>query len=162
MGSRATGWQRMSSTPTLHNNAVASSFTRWMAFDFGHKRTGVAVGNTISLTAEPLTTVTTADKQTRLDNIAQLAKEWEPQALVVGIPCHPDGTEHDMTRSARKFCRQLHHHLQLPVFTVDERYSSVEAEAHHTPNQRGTRRTDAQTLDALSAQIILQRFFETL
>ena len=72
-----------------------------MAFDFGHLRTGVAVGNRISMSAEPLQTVT-AKAETRLAAIAKIIAEWQPDMLIVGRPSHPDGAAHDMTRSAEK------------------------------------------------------------
>lgn len=130
--------------------SAAQSFQRWMAFDFGHKRTGVAVGNTVAYNCEPLATIT-AGKAQRMEKIRALIAEWEPEALVVGVPVHPDGSVHDMTRSVQKFIGQLTHHFALPVYGVDERYTSVEAEA-----------AGAKDVDATAAALILERFFATL
>lgn len=124
-------------------------FQRWMAFDFGHRRTGVAVGSTIARSCQPLTTVSAARTE-RIAAIRPLIEEWQPQALVVGLPLHPDGAPHDMTRSAQKFMRQLAHHFALPVYSMDERYTSAEAE-----NAR------AEDVDATAAMLILERFFLT-
>lgn len=127
--------------------AVQQSF---LAFDFGTQRTGVAVGNRLTRTAQPVTTVR-AEGDARFVPIAALVKEWQPDALVVGVPRHPDGTAHDMTQRAQRFARQLQGRFNLPVHEVDERYSSVEAAAQ-----------GAKDLDAESARIILEQFLREL
>jgi putative Holliday junction resolvase len=125
---------------------VPSSF---LAFDFGSRRVGVATGNTLTRHAEPLSTI--ADEgDARFAAIGRLIAEWQPVALVVGVPFHPDGAEHDNTRRARRFARQLHGRFRLPVHEVDERYTTTEAAA------RG-----AADLDAASAAIILEQFLQT-
>ncbi len=121
-----------------------------MAFDFGRKRTGVATGNTLLRQASPLTTVA-AEGDARFQRIAALLAEWQPDALVVGVPFHPDGAEHENTRLARRFARQLHGRFGLPVTEVDERYSTTEASA-----------SGARDLDAASAAIILDQYLRTL
>jgi putative holliday junction resolvase len=98
----------------------------FLAFDFGLKRVGVATGNTLLGTSRPLTTIT-EDGDRRFARIGALIAEWQPDALVVGVPFHPDGAEHDNTRRARRFARQLHGRFLLPVHEVDERYSTTEA-----------------------------------
>ena len=100
----------------------------YLAFDFGLKRTGVAAGNSLVRVATPLKTIT-AEGDVRFDAIAPLLAEWQPDALVVGIPSHPDGAPHDNTRRARRFARQLAGRFALPVHEVDERYSTVEAQS---------------------------------
>lgn len=135
-------------------------FQRWMAFDFGHRRTGVAVGNSIALSCQPLTAISVGTtgatqskaqrKTERMTAVAHLIDEWQPQALVVGLPLHPDGNTHDMTRSAQKFMRQLAHRFALPVYSMDERYTSVEAE-----DMAGA----GKDIDATAAMLILERFF---
>mgnify|MGYP000867288141 CR=1 FL=1 len=122
----------------------------FMAFDFGHQRTGIAVGNRISLSAEPLKTVS-AKADARLAAIGKIVAEWQPDMLIVGRPSHPDGAAHDMTRSAEKFARQLAHQFQKPVALVDERYTSVEAAQMQAPD-----------LDSMAACLILERYFEQL
>jgi putative Holliday junction resolvase len=121
-----------------------------MAFDFGEKRTGVAVGNRLLGTAQPQGSVH-AQGEARFVQIAQRIKEWQPDAIVVGVPFHPDGAEHENTQRARKFGRQLHGRFRLPVFEVDERYSTTEALA-----------SGARDADAASACIILEQFLRSL
>jgi putative holliday junction resolvase len=123
----------------------------FLAFDFGEKRTGVATGNRLTRTATPMQTIHTAVVDVRFAAIEKLLKEWRPDALVVGIPTHPDGAAHAMTALAQKFARQLHGRFLLPVHEVDERYSSVEAAS------RG-----AKDLDAEAAAIILEQFFSEI
>ena len=122
----------------------------FLAFDFGTKRIGVASGNTITRTATPLRTVA-AEGDARFAAIAALLTEWQPDALVVGVPFHPDGAPHDNTERARRFARQLHGRFRLPVHEVDERYSTTEAASG-----------GARDLDAASAAIILNQFLSTL
>jgi len=122
----------------------------FLAFDFGTQRVGVATGNTVTHTAQPLRTI--ADSGTdRFDAIARLVAEWQPDALVVGVPFHPDGAPHDNTERARRFARQLHGRFRLPVHEVDERYTTTEARA-----------SGAGDVDAASAAIILEQFLRAL
>ena len=130
--------------------ALASAMTL-MAIDLGLKRTGIAVGNRITESAEPLTTLHAGDKASRLAQVAKLVQEWQPGALIVGRPCHPDGNAHDMTRSAERFARQLAQELKIPVAMVDERYTSKEAEA-----------MGAKDVDSMAACLILERYFAAL
>ncbi len=122
----------------------------FLAFDFGLKRTGVAAGNSLLRQASPLTTVA-AEGDARFERIARLIAEWQPDALVVGVPVHPDGAPHENTRRAQRFARQLHGRFHLPVHEVDERYSTTEAAAN-----------GAADLDAASAAIILDQFLRSL
>jgi putative holliday junction resolvase len=96
----------------------------FVAFDFGLKRTGVASGNRLTRTATPQATVN-AQGDARFVQIAQRIAEWQPDALVVGVPFHPDGEAHENTARARKFARQLRGRHGLPVFEVDERYTTT-------------------------------------
>lgn len=120
----------------------------FLAFDFGTKRVGVAVGNTLTGDARALKTVA-AEGDARFAALATLVAEWQPAALVVGIPFHPDGAAHDNTRRAQRFARQLHGRFHLPVHEVDERYSTTEALSDGA---------DAADADAASAAIILNQF----
>ncbi len=125
----------------------ASTF---MAFDYGTKRTGVAVGNRMLGTAQPQATIT-AIGDARFVQIAQRLKDWQPDALVIGVPYHPDGAPHENTVRAQKFGRQLRGRFGLPVFEVDERYSTTEALS-----------SGAKDADAASACIILEQFLRNL
>jgi putative Holliday junction resolvase len=121
-----------------------------LAFDFGLKRTGTAVGNTLTRTARPLRTIV-AEGDARFAPIAVLLAEWQPDALVVGVPFHPDGAEHENTRRARRFARQLHGRFGLAVHEVDERWSTTEALA------AGARDADAAAAALLLEQWIRER-----
>lgn len=121
----------------------------FLAFDFGVKRVGVATGNTLLGEARALTTI--ADEgDRRFARIEALIAEWQPDALVVGVPFHPDGAEHDNTRRARRFARQLHGRFRLAVHEVDERYSTTEA-VH-----------EGGDVDAASAAVILDQYLRSL
>ena len=122
----------------------------FLAFDFGTQRVGVASGNTITHTATPLRTVA-AEGDARFAALGALIAEWQPDALVVGVPFHPDGAAHDNTARARRFARQLHGRFKLPVHEVDERYTTTEAHAQ-----------GASDVDAASAAIILEQFLREL
>lgn len=119
----------------------------YLAFDFGIKRVGVASGNSWMRQAQALRTIA-AEGDARFAQIGKLIDEWRPDALVVGVPFHPDGAEHENTQRARRFARQLQGRFRLPVHEVDERYSTTEAQAG-----------GARDLDAQSAAIILQQYF---
>lgn len=122
----------------------------FLAFDYGLKRTGVASGNTISRTASPQATIK-AEGDARFVQIAARIQEWQPNALVVGVPYHPNGAAHDNTARALKFARQLRGRFNLPVHEVDERYSTTEAHSF-----------GAKDADAASACIILEQFLRSL
>jgi len=118
-----------------------------LAFDFGEKHIGVAVGNTITKTAEALKIIQEKNQDEKFKAIEALIQEWQPQLLVVGLPTHPDGAEHEMTQKAKRFGNQLHGRFQKEVVWVDERYTSVSV-------QDGD--------DALAAQLILQQYLDRL
>ena len=121
-----------------------------MAFDYGTKRIGVAVGNTVTQAGQPIKTIAEISEDARFKAIEVLLKEWQPNRLVVGMPCHPDGAEHEMSAKARRFGNQLHGRFQLPVDWVDERYTSAVLEGN--PEMR-------DNLDAESAALILEQYF---
>lgn len=95
-----------------------------LAFDFGTRRIGVAIGNTVTREARPLA-VLDVTGATRWKRIATLIEQWQPGLLVVGIPRYPDGVAHEMTARCERFARQLEGRHRLPVARVDERYSSA-------------------------------------
>ncbi|WP_155465897.1 Holliday junction resolvase RuvX [Duganella radicis] len=128
-----------------------SSIDTIFAFDFGVKRIGVAMGNTMLRQAEPLKVISAVDNATRFADIQKMLDEWKPARLVVGLPMHPDGNEHEMTARARRFANQLTGRFGLPVELVDERYSSAVLSA-----KRG------EVIDDRAAAIILQQYFDSL
>jgi len=123
---------------------------RFLAFDVSPSCVGVATGNAALRTATPLTTIRT-EGDARFAAIGRLVSEWQPDALVVGVPCHPDGAPHENTRRAQRFARQLHGRFKLPVHEVDERYTTTEARA-----------AGATDLDAAAAALILEQYLRTL
>ena len=129
---------------------VPASLQSFLAFDFGLKRTGVAVGNRMLRQATPQATVV-AEGDARFAMIEKRIKEWMPDALVVGVPFHPDGASHENTLRAQKFARQLRGRFGLNVYEVDERYSTTEAMS-----------SGAKDADAVSACIILEQFLRSL
>lgn len=132
--------------------AVAESEATILAFDYGQRRIGVAIGNTLTRSARALTVLPNTSATIRFSAIEQLLKEWQPAQLVVGLPCYPDGNPHAMTQHARRFGRQLHGRFSLPVVWIDERYSTVAAQASLAGRQ--------EMLDAEAARVILQQFFD--
>ena len=122
----------------------------FLSFDFGARRVGVACGNTLLRSASPLQTVV-ALGDARFEAIGRLVREWQPDALAVGVPFHPDGAPHDNTQRARRFARQLQGRFRLPVHQVDERYTTTEALA-----------AGAADADAAAAALILDQFLRSL
>ena len=124
-----------------------------MAFDYGTRRVGVAVGNSETGLGQALKTIAAPNIDSLFKDIESLLKEWQPERLVVGKPLHPDGTEHEMTAKATRFGNQLQGRFHLPVDWVDERYTSAVLEG------------DAQmqdNLDAHSAALLLEQYFSEL
>ncbi len=132
------------------NATVPASCASFLAFDFGTKRTGVAYGTRMLGTAQPQATIA-LQGDARFVEIGKRIKEWQPDAIVVGVPFHPDGAPHENTVRAQKFARQLRGRFNLPVAEVDERYSTTEALA-----------SGARDADAASACIILEQFLRSL
>jgi putative Holliday junction resolvase len=139
-----------SSVPAAAAVPVPAHFQTFLAFDFGLKRTGVASGNRLLQTATPQPTIK-AEGDARFAQVEARIKEWQPDALVIGVPYHPDGAPHENTRRAQKFARQLRGRFNLQVFEVDERYSTTEALS-----------SGARDADAASACIILEQFLRSL
>ena len=138
-------------------NKPLSSF---LAFDLGHKRTGLAYGTMILSQASPVGVVQ-AEGDKRFEAFSTYIQTWQPDALVVGIPYHPDGVAHENTRFAKKIAQQLKSKFNLNVFEIDERYSTTQAlSLKHSAQSKSTNPTKAhKDVDALSACIILDQFF---
>ncbi len=130
-----------------------------LAFDFGTRRIGVAVGNTMLRSARPLATIDEEKTDARFARIAALLAEWQPAALVVGLPCNDDGTPHELTALARRFANRLKGRFNLPVVLVDERYTSLSASARL--DEEGIHGRKQKTLiDQYAAQQIMQAYFD--
>ena len=134
----------------MTNAPTAAGLQTFLGLDFGEKNTGLALGNRLLRSAQAHGTVR-AQGDARFVAIAKVVQEWQPDALVVGVPFHPDGQPHDNTRRARRFARQLQGRFKLPVFEVDERYSTTEALSQ-----------GAKDADAAAACIILEQFLRTM
>ncbi|WP_439537734.1 Holliday junction resolvase RuvX [Methyloversatilis sp.] len=132
-----------------------------LAFDFGEKRIGVAVGECELRSASPLLTFDAETNDARWSAVGRLLDEWKPVTLVVGLPLSPDGVPHDMTVRAERFARQLEGRYRLPVVLQDERYTSAEADSQ-LRDEGGVRdwRSRKQKLDAHAAQLILKDYFD--
>ena len=120
-----------------------------LAFDFGLKRIGVAIGNTILKTAQPLTVIKEESNTNRFQIIETLLAEWKPIRLIIGLPFHADGTEHDMTKRCRRFANQLHGRFNIATILVDERFSSCVLNFKQ-----------GEADDAHAAALILQQYFD--
>ena len=130
-----------------------------MAFDFGTKRIGIAIGQELTGTARGLTTLKTVNNKPDWEAIRRLIAEWHPVILIVGLPLNMDGTEHDMTKAARRFGNQLQTRYNLPIEMFDERLTSLEAE--ETLKNRQRARQNKAEIDMIAAQIILQGWLDT-
>ncbi len=124
-----------------------------MAFDYGSRRVGVAVGNTETALGQALKTIAAPNLESLFKDIESLLKEWQPKRLVVGKPLHPDGAEHEMTAKATRFGNQLQGRFHLPVDWVDERYTSAVLEGNSQMQDN---------LDAHSAALLLEQYFSEL
>ena len=121
-----------------------------LAFDYGTRRVGVAVGNTEIRASQALVTIAATNADMLFKELEDLLKEWQPDQIVVGLPVHPDGSEHEMTVKAKRFGNQLHGRFNLPVTWVDERYTSAVLEGDSQMQDN---------LDAHSAALILEQYF---
>lgn len=137
--------------PALHGTLLA--------FDFGTQRIGVAIGNTLSATARPLTTLRGEQNDARFAAIEALIREWQPVALVVGLPCNDDGSPHEMTHLCRRFANRLKGRFNLPTVLVDERYTSASASSElGAAGVYGIKQKPL--LDQVAAQHILQAYLD--
>ena len=132
-----------------------------LAFDFGERRIGIAVGEHLINNANPLMTIDNESNEVRFAAITQLINEWQPKLLVVGLPLSLDGSETEVTQLCKKFARRLNGRFNLPVIMIDERYSSTEAS--QLLNDSGIKgRAQKAMLDQVAAQTILRSYFDSL
>jgi putative Holliday junction resolvase len=130
-----------------------------LAFDFGLKRIGAAVGSLELGLAHPLSTISNESKRACFAGIAQLIEEWQPVLLVVGLPTYPDGTEHELTRRSRRFAQRLESHYGIETLLEDERYTSTSAgNALREAGVNGIKQK--RVMDQVAAQLILQTYFD--
>lgn len=137
---------------------MSEQFTSAMGFDFGLRRIGLAYGQTITATANPLNPVVARDGIPDWETIDKALKEWQPDVLVVGLPLNMDGSISDMARRARKFANRLQERSKLPCYLYDERLTSYEAKEIHIA-RGGGHNFGAESVDGLAAQLMLEAWF---
>lgn len=130
-----------------------------LSFDFGMKRIGIAVGQTATQTANPLPIISAKQGVPDWQQMAKLLKTWQPIALIVGLPLNMDGTEQSITIAAKQFAEQLKERFFLPVYTVDERLTTVAARTQLF-EEGGYRHLKKQSVDSVAAQLILQDWLQ--
>jgi putative Holliday junction resolvase len=128
-----------------------------LGFDFGLKRIGVAVGQTVTATANHLVTLNANQGEPEWNAVTKLIKTWQPDGLVVGIPLNMDGTEQPLSQLARQFARQLQERFNLPIYEMDERLSTKEARARLFA-EGGFKALQNGQVDRIAAQLILQNW----
>ncbi len=137
---------------------MSNDFQQVLAFDFGTSRMGIAYGQAVTGTATALPPLAARDGIPDWDKLALIIDEWQPQAIVVGIPLNMDGTISEMARRARKFANRLHERYQRPVFLMDERLSTSEAKQIHFA-AGGSSNFRKESVDGIAAQLILESWF---
>lgn len=135
-----------------------NDFKILLAFDFGKKRIGVAIGQTITQTARPLVTLSAEDGKPDWQAVTALIKKWQPDAFVIGIPLNMDGTEQPLTQFARGFANTLKEQYNLPVFEMDERLTTKDARERLFA-EGGYKALQSGLVDQVAAQLILQNWF---
>ena len=131
-----------------------------LGFDFGMKRIGVAVGQAITQSATPLTTIHANAGVPDWNSLTKLLQEWKPQALVVGIPLNMDGTDQPITEDAKNFALELKSHFKIPTFGMDERLSTKDAR-DRVFQAGGYKKLQSTEIDAVAAQLILEHWLSS-
>lgn len=130
-----------------------------LGFDYGERRIGIATGQTITASATPLTTLKCINQKPDWVAIEKLITQWQPDALIVGLPLYLDGNSSDMTTKAERFARQLEGRFHLPVFTINESLTSFEAEQQLQQNKKIDQH-NKEEIDKMAAAIIVQNWLE--
>lgn len=140
-----------------------SSHLTALAFDYGTKKIGVAVGQSITQTASPLAVIPARDGIPNWHTIEKLIKEWQPGAFIVGMPFNMDGSENKMTVRAQKFLKRLNGRFNIPSYSIDERLSSREAKdiRKNMAEAHGKAYSERDNIDSIAAQLILESWFST-
>lgn len=133
-----------------------AALQRAMAFDYGTRQIGVAVGQTLTCRAEPIAVLRAKDGIPHWDDIARLIAEWKPDALVIGLPLNMDGSPSEMSGRAEKFARRLHGRYNLPVHCIDERLSTFEAKQNLRDSRRSPASYRDNPVDSLAAALLLE------
>lgn len=144
-------------TKTVSNKYQYATSAIFLAFDFGMRRIGVAVGQRLTATATPLAPLYAKEGEPKWEEIANLIKRWEPAALVVGVPVHLDGTEQKITLAAQQFIAKLHKRFGLPVYAAEERLTT-KAARERIFDAGGYRALQQESVDSLAAKLILEEW----
>jgi putative Holliday junction resolvase len=139
----------------------AHKYKRWMAFDFGTLRIGIAVGQSLTKTATPIAPIKAKDGIPNWDNLEKIVTEWQPEAFLVGLPLNMDGSVSEMSRRALKFSRRIESRYRKPSYTYDERLSSYEAKGR-VIKAGGNRNFKDNSVDGIAAQLILEGWLNSL
>lgn len=136
--------------------------TTVIAFDFGLKRTGIAVGNTLTGSASPECTLQSVNEQPDWQSITRLISEWKPDQLVVGLPTELDGSENPLKKRIDRFCNQLNGRYNLPVDTENEQFTSIEAATRLKQLRQSGRKkkVSKEDVDKIAASIILENWMQ--
>jgi len=132
-----------------------------IGFDFGQKRIGVAIGNNISKSAQALITIESASSNQKFEAIQKIMDEWQPVSIVVGVPFNVDGSEHKVTNLCKKFAKQLEQKYALPIYLIDERYTSIEA-SYEIQDKKIDLKKRKLLIDQIAAKIILQSYLDQI
>jgi len=132
-----------------------------IGFDFGQKRIGVAIGNNISKSAQALITIESASSNQKFEAIQKIMDEWQPVSIVVGVPFNVDGSEHKVTNLCKKFAKQLEQKYALPIYLIDERYTSIEA-SYEIQDKKIDLKKKKLMIDQIAAKIILQSYLDQI
>lgn len=146
--------------PECASAGLPEGAATYLGFDFGEKRIGVAVGQSVSRTAAPLRTILSAPLAERWRAISDLVQQWRPAALIVGLSYQLDGSENPITAKTLRFCRQLEDRYHLPVFTIDETLTTAAARSLFYARPRRKSARFEQVKDEMAAQLILQTWLE--
>lgn len=148
----------MTATASSNDQQKPNTVCSVLGFDFGTTRIGVAIGQSITGTAQPLDPLKAKEGIPNWDEIANIVAEWQPDAFVVGLPLNMDGVENEMCQRARKFAKRLHGRFNLPYHMMDERLSSYEAKGQ-VMARGGNRNFKENSVDGLAAQMIVETWF---
>jgi putative Holliday junction resolvase len=132
-----------------------------IGFDFGQKRIGVAIGNNISKSAQALITIESTSSNQKFEVIQKIMDEWRPVSIVVGVPFNVDGSEHKVTNLCKKFAKQLEQKYALPIYLIDERYTSIEA-SYEIQDKKIDLKKKKLLIDQIAAKIILQSYLDQI
>ncbi len=146
----------------MPQSAPSNTKNNWqklMAFDFGTTKIGIATGQTITQTAQPLEPMAANSGQPNWDKLGELIQQWQPQALVVGLPLNMDGSEQEVTLQAKKFANRLHGRFGLPVVEHDERLTTVDARSEIFAKE-GIKGIRSRSIDSLAACLILESWLQ--